>query len=134
MELSVIQQGLPIMDQFGRRARKNKEGVILTSPLSIMVPIIKIVGDFCNLRCQYCFYNVRDQSTPHVMSDKMLEKFISEYMNLFNSYLFFIWHGGEPLLAGREFFERAVAFQEENARDDHEIRKSRMGRSVAELG
>lgn len=73
--------------------------ISISSP-GVMVPIIKVTGDFCNLRCGYCFYNSRDQLTPHVMNDDLLEKFICEYLELFKGRLIFIWHGGEPLLAG----------------------------------
>ena len=85
--------------------------VILTSPLKVMVPIIKIVGDFCNLRCRYCFYNTKDQLTNHVMSDELLEKFLTEYMELFSGNLFLIWHGGEPLLAGLKYFEHILELE-----------------------
>lgn len=89
------------------------EKVILTAPMRTMVPIIKIVGDFCNLRCSYCFYNVFDQQTPRVMSVELLRKFIQEYLNLFDGRVTFIWHGGEPLLAGMDFFRTIVAVQDE---------------------
>ncbi len=85
--------------------------VILTSPLKTMVPVIKVVGDFCNLRCRYCFYHSKSQSTRRVMSSELLDKFLSQYMGLFSGTLTFIWHGGEPLLAGLDFFQRAVDFQ-----------------------
>ncbi len=87
------------------------KSVILTSPLRTMVPIIKVVGDYCNLRCRYCFYNARDQSVRCVMSDELLEKFIKEYMELFSGNLKFIWHGGEPLLAGMSFLRKIVYLQ-----------------------
>lgn len=80
------------------------------------IPIIKIVGDFCNLRCRYCFYSAKDQSACHMMSDGLLEKFLSEYMGLFSGHLIFIWHGGEPLLAGLPFFRKIVDFQKKNIR------------------
>ncbi len=85
--------------------------VILTSPLKTMIPIIKVVGDFCNLRCRYCFYNTADQLIRHVMSDELLEKFLVQYMELFTGRLIFIWHGGEPLLAGLPFFQKIVDLQ-----------------------
>lgn len=92
------------------------ELVILTSRHKAMVPIIKVVGNSCNLRCRYCFYNTLDQSTPNIMSNKLLQKFISEYLNLFSGHLTFIWHGGEPLLAGLSFFRNAVDIQLKNSK------------------
>jgi uncharacterized protein len=77
-----------------------------------LTPIIKAAGDYCNLRCSYCFYNRQDQRTARLMSDAVLEKFIREYMALFRGSARFIWHGGEPLLAGIDFYRTAVALQQ----------------------
>ena len=96
--------------------------VTLTPSLGVAIPIIKVVSDFCNLRCRYCFYNTRDQLTRTVMSDELLEKFLVEYMELFSGHLFFIWHGGEPLLAGLPFFERIVELQRKNLKEGQAIK------------
>lgn len=77
-----------------------------------LTPIIKPVGDYCNLRCSYCFYNRQNQRTPQLMSDAVLEQFVREYMTLFRGPAHFIWHGGEPLLAGINFYRTAIAFQQ----------------------
>ncbi|MBI5401260.1 radical SAM protein [Candidatus Wolfebacteria bacterium] len=76
-----------------------------------MTAIIKVVGDFCNLRCKYCFYHGKNQSVKSIMKFDLLEKFITEYMTLFSNNLF-IWHGGEPLLAGINFFEKVMYTQQ----------------------
>lgn len=76
-----------------------------------VTPIIKVVGDFCNLRCGYCFYSCHDQSAPHRMSDALLEQFLREYLDLFDGNCVFIWHGGEPMLAGLRLFQIAVDLQ-----------------------
>lgn len=88
----------------------------------VIVPIIKVVGDFCNLRCSYCFYHGQDQSSLHVMDDKLLEKFLDQYMILFTGRLTFIWHGGEPLLAGLPFFEKIVLLENQFHRKHQKIR------------
>lgn len=98
--------------------------VILTSPLKVMVPVVKVVGDFCNLRCRYCFYNTEDQSTSCVMRDELLERFLEQYMELFAGHLIFIWHGGEPLLAGLPFFQKVVNLQTRNLRDGQKIQNT----------
>lgn len=63
----------------------------------------------CNLRCSYC-YNDYDNFSTHKMSVSMFQDFLDllsqEYKNIR-----FIWHGGEPLLMGREFYERCFAIQ-----------------------
>lgn len=98
--------------------------VVLTAPLKTMVPIIKVVGDFCNLRCRYCFYNTQDQSTPQRMDEELLEKFLSHYLELFPGQLLFIWHGGEPLLAGLPFFKKIIELQERHRREGQTIRNA----------
>lgn len=96
--------------------------VILTSDMNLMVPIIKVVGNFCNLRCGYCFHHDKDQSGYTVMSESILEKFLCEYLELFSGHLSFIWHGGEPLLTGIPFFQKAVELQGRHRKDKQKIR------------
>ena len=89
-----------------------------------VTPIIKIVGDFCNLRCKYCFYSCNDQSTPHRMSDVLLEQFLREYLELFDGNCTFIWHGGEPMLAGLRFFEMVISLQRQYTNSQHDLIKN----------
>jgi uncharacterized protein len=98
-----------------------KEKVKLTSGLPFMLPIIKIVGDWCNLKCDYCFYYNENQQKRTIMPYSLLEKFIKEYLSLFDGNLKFTWHGGEPLLAGVDFFERIVRYQEDNINENQKI-------------
>src|SRR3989338_3620366 len=72
---------------------------------------IKIVGDFCNLRCSYCRNRDFDQASKVVMSPTTLgnlHKFLasSPHPNVRVN-----WHGGEPLLAGLGFFKKIPALQ-----------------------
>ena len=98
--------------------------IVLSEQFKVLVPIVKVVGDFCNLKCGYCFYNTRDQLTRHIMSDAVLEKFLREYMELFHGHLSFIWHGGEPLLAGLPFFKRIVELQRRYLKDGQTIKNA----------
>lgn len=84
-----------------------------TSPRT---PIIKVVGDACNLRCEYCFYSGLEQQTIKVMSSDLLRDFTEQYLSAFCGSLRFVWHGGEPLLAGIAFFEKALEFQRRYAK------------------
>lgn len=89
-----------------------KDKVILTSSLKTLMPIIKVVGNNCNLKCNYCFYHDTNQSVNTLMKYDLLEKFIKEYLNLFpTEKVFFIWHGGEPTLAGIEYFQIIIELQ-----------------------
>lgn len=84
-------------------------------------PIIKPVSLACNLGCRYCYYGpprkedfrerlgqAVDKLT--VMTDDTLTSLIKEFGEC-DPLPSFIWHGGEPLLAGLDFFQRVVNLQ-----------------------
>jgi len=78
--------------------------------------MVKPVGSSCNMRCAYCYYldkaSLYDGQQP-VMSDSLLELYIREYIEAVDAdTVTFCWHGGEPLLAGLPFFERAMQLQQ----------------------
>ena len=87
----------------------------LTRPTAFTT-MIKPVGSLCNLDCDYCYYlGKADLYGGHQpkMSDELLERYISQYIEAVQvPTVTFCWHGGEPLLAGIDFFEKAVALQE----------------------
>lgn len=79
--------------------------------------MLKPAGPRCNLSCRYCYYLDKQQwntATGHpTMSDELLEKFIREYLAAHTSAdVFFIWHGGEPLLRPIAFYQRAIELQQ----------------------
>ncbi len=89
-------------------------------PLVRFHVMAKPVGPMCNLRCEYCFYLHKREllSMPGAcrMSDEVLESFIRQYIVQQNSpEVIFSWQGGEPVLAGLEFFEKVVALQKHYA-------------------
>jgi uncharacterized protein len=77
---------------------------------------VKPVGADCNLRCHYCYY-LKKLSLTHgkshpLMSDDILERYIFQHISASTeNVIFFSWHGGEPLLAGIDFYRRAIGFQ-----------------------
>jgi len=77
--------------------------------------LIKPVSFDCNLNCEYCFYRKTSNLYPgrfHHMSEKVLEKLISESMRYSEGRTcVFSWQGGEPLLAGLDFFRKAIALE-----------------------
>lgn len=80
---------------------------------------IKPVGSGCNLRCHYCYYNellINIGGTgAAVMDDSLLEAFTRQNIAAAGEGpVFFAWHGGEPTLAGVDFFRRAVEIQRKN--------------------
>lgn len=103
---------------------KINKKVILTASSSVMTPIIKIVGNSCNLHCDYCFYHTQNQKVFKVMEEELLEKFIAEYLELFRGRVRFIWHGGEPLLAGISFFQKITEYQKRYQHNNQVIRNS----------
>ena len=83
--------------------------------------MVKPIGSACNLDCHYCYY--RDKSEIYNdrmprMSEELLEKYINQYINgASQENISFCWHGGEPLMAGLPFFEKAMELQNKYAGD-----------------
>lgn len=80
---------------------------------------VKPVGARCNLRCRYCYYldklSLQDGGSDPLMSDEVLERYIIQHIEATTGRdIFFSWHGGEPLLAGIDFYRKAVAFQKKH--------------------
>ena len=78
---------------------------------------VKPVGAACNLGCTYCYYlckkDIYDGSGSLRMSDDILEKYIKQHIEASSEEtVFFSWHGGEPLLAGIDFYRKAVSIQQ----------------------
>lgn len=65
----------------------------------------KIVGDFCNLRCTYCRDRDFDQGSKRVMPQRVLEALIGSLALLPQNTQRMHWLGGEPTLAGLNFFK-----------------------------
>ncbi|MDE5756192.1 MAG: radical SAM protein [Clostridia bacterium] len=75
--------------------------------ISIM---IKPASGSCNMRCKYCFYhsltNMREISNYGVMSISTAQRVIDCALQLANGdSVYFAFQGGEPLLAGKEYFK-----------------------------
>ncbi|MEI6916611.1 MAG: radical SAM protein [Armatimonadota bacterium] len=96
-------------------------GEIVLSRNRSLTPIIKVTGDSCNLRCSYCFYSKQDQNRQQRMGFEILESFLKQHIEFFEQTCCFVWHGGEPLLAGIDFFEEVVALQKKYARPEQRM-------------
>jgi uncharacterized protein len=80
---------------------------------------IKPVGPVCNLNCTYCYYLGKKELFPagenFRMTDDILEQCVVQQIKATtDKVITFSWHGGEPLLAGIDFFKKAVEFQKKN--------------------
>ena len=76
----------------------------------------KVVGGFCNLQCEYCYYTEKTKllaQTRRLMPDDVLEAYVVENLRIHgkDAVVEFAWHGGEPLLAGIDFFRRAMGLE-----------------------
>jgi uncharacterized protein len=76
----------------------------------------KPVGATCNLKCSYCYYldkrSLYRDKAHLLMNDDILKNYIIQHIEASTETIInFSWHGGEPLLAGIEFYEKVVHFQ-----------------------
>jgi len=93
-------------------------------PFNIMA---KPVCGVCNLDCRYCYYTSKPRELypgveTFMMSEEVLDSYTRQYMEALPERCEFGWQGGEPLLAGKEFFRKAVELQ---------VRHGRAGQTVA---
>jgi uncharacterized protein len=96
--------------------------------------VVKPVGKTCNLQCRYCYeFSHAEQESmlqgaegnyPSVMEKDILEETISKVLSLLPSRVCFSWHGGEPLLAGMDFYENVVNFIEKYRKYGQEVTNS----------
>ncbi|MFS0824437.1 anaerobic sulfatase maturase [Bacillus sp. 1P02SD] len=86
----------------------------------------KTVSEACNLACEYCYYSKCKGKIDKLnrIEDEVLEKFIKEYMAMSNGIASFVWQGGEPLLAGLDFFKKVVSLQAKYAKRNTMISNS----------
>lgn len=70
------------------------------------------VGSSCNLSCSYCYHGNRPikDAKVKVMHPSILGKIIDDSRGLATD-VDFLWHGGEPLLAGLDLYQKALDFQ-----------------------
>ena len=80
--------------------------------ISIM---LKPASDLCNMRCEYCFYadeaSKRQISSYGMMSTDTLEQIIKKALSIAEGSCSILFQGGEPTLAGLDFYKAAVAFE-----------------------
>lgn len=81
--------------------------------------MVKPAGSSCNLDCSYCYYldkAMQYGGYQRVMSDELLELYTRQYIEANDvDVVHFNWHGGEPLLLGIDFFNKAMSLQQKYA-------------------
>lgn len=78
--------------------------------ISIMM---KPASSNCNLRCKYCFYNDlsshREMPSRGIMSQDTLRNILKKAFDFAgNDKVMLSFQGGEPLIAGKEFFKNVT--------------------------
>ena len=82
--------------------------------------LVKPASSNCNIDCSYCFYKrlckTREAYSYGRMSEETLEALIKNAMDYADGTVSFAFQGGEPMLAGIDFYRRAVALQKKYAK------------------
>ena len=91
----------------------------IIQPFHIMA---KPVCGICNLDCRYCYYTLKPRELypgvrTFMMSDEVLESYTRQYLEVMPVRCELGWQGGEPLLAGKDFYRKAIDLQKQYARD-----------------
>ena len=80
--------------------------------MKYMQMMIKPASSNCNLRCSYCFYEdeCKNREIPSygIMKEDTMEILVKKALEEAEDFCTFGFQGGEPTLAGLEFFEKFV--------------------------
>lgn len=87
--------------------------------MKFVAPLIKIT-DSCNFNCQFCYYAQKqnnDNMSKKIMPIELLKKIIFEICEINtengNNICHLIFHGGEPMLAGIDYFKEVMLYEDE---------------------
>lgn len=84
--------------------------------------LIKPASSNCNMDCKYCFYKVlssnREEYDKGFMSGSTLEALVRYGVEYADGLLSFAFQGGEPMLAGIDFYRKAVSLQKKYNKKD----------------
>ncbi len=90
-----------------------------TSTISATTPyslFIKSESAKCNLDCHYCYYLKNEDKKKPGMNHETLESMIVNHMASQpkeTPVIDFIWHGGEPMMRGLDFYQSALRLQQQ---------------------
>lgn len=92
-------------------------------PLNLL---LKPASSACNLRCSYCFYadEARKRRVPNYgrMPEEVVRAVVDKSLAAAEGSVAYLFQGGEPTLAGLDFFRRFTALVEERAPRGLEVR------------
>lgn len=87
--------------------------------------LIKPASSLCNLSCNYCFYHDiadnREIKSHGIMSYDTLETIIKKSIEDTSNQCYFMFQGGEPTLAGLDFFKKAIELQKKHNKKNIKI-------------
>ncbi len=76
--------------------------------------LIKPASSGCNLKCRYCFYKSvsdnREVKDYGIMSMETLEAIVRKALDYADNFCTFAFQGGEPTLAGLDFYRKLTSF------------------------
>lgn len=77
--------------------------------------LIKPASGLCNMYCDYCFYcditKKREQASYGIMSERTLRNVIKKTLRAAEGSCTIAYQGGEPTLAGLDFFKKSIEYQ-----------------------
>ena len=77
--------------------------------------LIKPASGLCNMRCQYCFYTDvaqnRDIENYGLMAEEVQTELVKQALAYADGYCTFTFQGGEPTLAGLDYYKRLIELQ-----------------------
>jgi uncharacterized protein len=104
--------------------------VIKMPPVSVL---IKPASSSCNLKCRYCFYydvaENRDKKNYGIMSCDTLELLIKRVFEYAENFVAFAFQGGEPTMAGLDFYRKVVELQRQ-----YNVKKIRINNAIQTNG
>ena len=84
--------------------------------------LIKPASSACNMACTYCFYRDvachRQEDFQGMLSLELMEKVIAGAMEFAEGSCSFLFQGGEPTLAGLDFYRSFVTLVQKHAKEN----------------
>lgn len=95
--------------------------------------LVKPASSLCNMRCKYCFYHDvvshRQLQSCGMMEDSTLEAMVRSALQYADGDCAFGFQGGEPTLAGLDFYRRLLKLQK-----DYNVKGLRIHNSIQTNG
>jgi Arylsulfatase regulator (Fe-S oxidoreductase) len=75
--------------------------------------VIVMPTDVCNMNCVYCFHKPYCENRDFMSLDTLKQLFSITLP--FYKKVTFLWHGGEPMLMGQDFYDNVLSLQKSNS-------------------